>query len=137
MPSSSRFIQIVFLSSVLAGFTACATSGGGSPGEAEPSGDAISIQVTNDFTPATSILVWVVTENGMRRRLGPVQPNRQRTFNYEPQDRSQRISLLATPEGPTTGTMSQVRERSSIQFNLLGVTTVSWTVSRQNVQIGG
>jgi hypothetical protein len=131
-----RSIQIVFLFSALVGLTGCAASGGGQPDAAEPSGDGVSVQVSNDISPPASVVIWAVTENGMRRRLGPVPPNGRRSFNYDPQFRDQLVHLIAVPEGPSTGTMAQATERSSNRFSIVDVKTVSWTVSRQNVQIG-
>jgi hypothetical protein len=134
---SRSSIQLVLLLSALAGLTACAGSGGEMAGAAEPSGDGIAVQVSNDISPPASVVIWAVNENGMRRRLGPVPPNGRRSFTYDPQTRDQLVHLVAEVEGPTTGTMRQAGERVSNEFSIIDVQSVSWTVSRRNVQIGG
>jgi len=121
----------------IAGLAACASSGEGATGGAEPSGDVISIRVTNDMIPPTGIVVWAVPESGSRRRLGPIPPNGRRSFNYSPILRSIQIYLVAVPEGPSSGTMGQQSERQSNTFSVLDVQTVDWSVSQQNVRIGG
>ncbi|MCJ7628964.1 MAG: hypothetical protein MUO50_11335 [Longimicrobiales bacterium] len=130
-----RSIQGVIVTLAIVGLAACASSAGGGTDVAEPAGNGISIQVTND-TP-TNIVVWAVPETGTRRRLGPVSPNGRRSFSYSPQLESMEVYLVAVPEGPASGTMGQVAERKSNPFRVLGVQTVTWSVSQQNVRIGG
>lgn len=132
-----RSIQCFVTILALAGLTACATSGEGMTTDQEPTGDGISIQVRNDLTPPTGIVVWAVPEAGNRRRLGFISPNGRGTFNYSPQLESMQVYLLAVPEGPTAGTMGQMGERRSNLFPVLGVRELSWTVSQPNVRIGG
>jgi hypothetical protein len=120
------------------GLAACASgAGGGATGGAEPSGDQISIQVTNDISPPTGVVVWVVPENSSRQRLGSVPPNGRRSFNYTPLVQSGQLYLTAVPEGPVSGTMQQPSERKSNTFSVLGVRTLSWSVTQLNVRIGG
>ena len=122
------------------GLAACASGGGagdGGPSAAEPTGNEISIQVTNDISPPTGVVVWVVPENSSRQRLGSVPPNGRRSFNYTPMVQSGQIYLTAVPEGPVSGTMQQPSERKSNTFSVLGVRALSWSVTQMNVRIGG
>ncbi len=121
----------------ITGLAACASSGGAGAGSGEPSGDGIAIQIRNDLSPPIGIMVWVVPENANRRRLGFVSPNGSRSFSYEPSDPAQQVHLLAVPEGPASGTMGRTANRQSNQFSILGVQSLSWTVSLMNVRIGG
>ena len=121
----------------VAGLAACASPGGGGTESVEPTGDGISIRVTNDMVPPMSVVVWAVPETGTRVRLGPLPPNGRRTFNYSPTLRSIPVHLLAVPEGPSTGTRGQARELMSNTFEVLDVKTVTWTVSQRNVRVGG
>jgi hypothetical protein len=137
MRSHGKPIQLLFLLSVLVGFTGCAASGGGQADPAEPAGEGIAVQIRNDITPPTGVVIWVVNDMGRRTRLGPVPSNGRRTFTFDPPSESQLVQLVAVPEGPRTGTMAQASERTSNQFSTIGVEAVSWSVSRRNVQIGG
>jgi hypothetical protein len=121
----------------LFGLAACAGSGGGATSSPEPSGDEVSIEVRNDMNPPTAVVVWVVPETGSRRRLGSVPPNGRKSFNYPPPPQSPLVSLIAVPEGPSTGTMGQVGERKSNPFSIVDVKNVLWFVSQMNVRIGG
>ena len=119
------------------GLAACAGSGAAPSMGGDTGGEGITIEVRNDVVPPTSVIVWVVPESGNRTRLGPVPPNARRSFNYTPPLQAMQIVLMAETEGPSTGTMSQQRERRSNPFGTLDVQAVSWTLSRPNVQIGG
>jgi len=130
-----KSIQTLFVMLAIAGLAGCASPGGSAPGEAEPTGDGISIQVTNDISPPSSIVVWAVAETGSRRRLGTVPTNQQRSFNYSPMTQSMQMYLVAESEGPTTGTMGQTPDKRSNLFPVLDVKSVEWTVSRQNVRL--
>jgi hypothetical protein len=121
----------------LAGLTACAGSAPGATDAAQPSGEGISIRVTNDTNPPTGVFVWVVAETGTRSRLGPIPPNGRRSFNYSPTLESVPVYLLAVREGPASGTMGQASEQQSNTFSVAGVKIVSWSVSERNVRIGG
>ena len=115
---------------------ACSSGGTGSAASTpEPSGDRVSIRVSNDVIPPTDIVVWVVPETGSRWRLGSVRSNGQQTFNYTPVMRSTLHYLLAVVEGPGSGTMQQAREQRSDPFDLEDVRTVTWSASRQVVRI--
>jgi hypothetical protein len=135
-----KSILSLIVTSAVFGLVACASGGGAGDGAttgAEPTGDEISIQVTNDISPPTGVVVWVVPENSSRRRLGSVPPNGRRSFNYTPMLQSGQIYLLAVPEGPVSGTMQQPSERKSNLFSVLGVRTVGWSVTQLNVRTGG
>ncbi len=131
-----KSIQGVVVAMAAAGLFACARAGGGGRESAEASGSGISIQVTNDLIPGTSIVVWVVPEVGNRQRLGPVPPNGRRSFQYSPRLETE-IYLVAVPEGPASGTMGPVSERRSTPFPVTRVQSVTWSVSAMNVRIGG
>jgi hypothetical protein len=57
--------------------------------------ESVRIEVTNDITPPTSVVVYVETPTGARTRLGRVQPGRTETFRYSPRSQTRRIRLLA------------------------------------------
>ncbi len=132
-----RPIEGMFIALAIAGITACASSSGGAAGEPEPSGEGISIQVVNDMTPPTTVVVWAIPETGNRRRLGSVPPNGRRSFNYVSMLQTGRVYLTAEPEGPTSGTMGRTGELRSNDFSVVGVKTVEWSVSQRNVRVGG
>ena len=56
---------------------------------------AVRVEVSNDVTPPTSIVVYVELGGGARYRLGRVQPGHTDTFEYSPQTETRRIRLLA------------------------------------------
>lgn len=130
-------IQALFLMLAMAGLAACASSGGSSTSEPEPSGEGISIRVVNDMNPPTTVVVWVVPETGNRGRLGSIPPNGRRSFNYVPLLQSVRVYLTAEPEGPVAGTMGRTGELRSNDFSVVGAKTVDWSVSQRNVRVGG
>ncbi len=57
--------------------------------------ESVRIEVTNDLTPPTSVVVFVETSTGARTRMGRVQPARTETFRYSPRSETRRIRLLA------------------------------------------
>lgn len=124
----------LFLVLAMAGLGACASSGA-SPGESEPSGDAVSVRVMNDTSPPTAIVVWVVPESGNRWRLGSLQPNAQQSFRYSPMLRSMQVHLLAVPQGPASGLMQQQGEFRSDPFTMEDVRIVNWSVSRRTIRL--
>lgn len=96
------------LASVLAALLAAGCASGGPTGrvDIDPDGPAdtlgtgeesptVRIEVSNDVTPPTSIVVYVELGGGARHRLGRVQPGRTDTFEYSPQSETRRIRLLA------------------------------------------
>ena len=123
----------MLLAAVLVGLAACASSGGESTSAAKPTGDGISILVTNDITPPASIVVWVLTQNGLKRRLGTVPLNGRREFKYSPPSRGIPVQLLAEPEGPPTGIMGGTKARQTNEFSLIDAQSVTWKVSRDDV----
>ncbi len=122
----SRLLALLSL-----GLAACASGAGGPAGEvsaeAEPTGDQISVQVTNDVMPGRTVVVWMVPETGSRRRLGSVPPNGRGSFNYLPVARSGEYRLVAEVDG-------RARE-TSIQFRLVGVSGVRWNLRDPNVRL--
>lgn len=114
---------------------ACSSGGGGASASPEPSGERVSIRVSNDLIPPTDVVVWVVPETGSRWRLGSVRSNGQQSFNYAPTMRSALHYLLAVVEGPGSGTMQQAREYRSDSFDLEDVRTITWSASRQVVRL--
>jgi len=88
----------------------------------------------NDIIPPGNVVVWIVPEGGTRTRLGNLQSNGQRTFTCSPAVRMMQYYLLATPEGPATGTMQQAQELKSEPFSLQDIRSVNWSVSRPNVR---
>lgn len=122
----SRLLTLLSL-----GLAACASGAGGGAGEvsaeAEPTGDQISIQVTNDLMPGRTVVVWMIPETGSRRRLGSVPPNGLGSFNYLPGIRSMDYRLVAEKDGGGRET--------STQFALVGVSGVRWNLSDPNVRL--
>jgi hypothetical protein len=126
----------LLLAAVLVGLAACASSGREATSGTEPGGDGISIRVNNDITPPASVVIWVLTRDGTRHRLGSVPLNGRREFKYAPSSRDIPVQLLAEPEGPATGIMGGTKAQQSNEFSLLDVRSVTWTVSRPEVIIG-
>lgn len=122
----SRLLALLSL-----GLVACASGAGGPAGEvsaeAEPAGDQISIQVTNDLMPGRTVVVWMIPETGSRRRLGSVPPNGLGKFNYLPGIRSMDYRLVAEKDGGGRET--------SVQFALVGISGVRWQLSDPNVRL--
>ncbi len=113
------------------GLAACASGAGGRAGEvsaeAEPTGDQISVQITNDIVPGRTVVVWIVPETGGRRRLGSVPPNGRGSFNYLPGARSMDYRLVAEVDGGGRET--------SYRFALVGVSGVRWELRDPNVKL--
>jgi len=122
----SRLLALLSL-----GLAACASGAGGRAGEvsadAEPTGDQISVQVTNDILPGRTVVVWMVPETGSRRRLGSVSPNARGSFNYLPGARSMDYRLVAEVDGGGRET--------SLRFTLVGISGIRWDVSDPNVRL--
>ncbi len=122
----SRLLALLSL-----GLAACASGAGGRAeevsAEAEPTGDQISVQVTNDIVPGQTVVVWMVPETGSRRRLGSIPPNARGSFNYLPGARSMDHRLVAEGDG-------RGRE-TSIRFRLVGISGVRWALSDPNVRL--
>lgn len=83
--------------------------------------EAVRIEVTNDVTPPTSVVVYVETPTGARTRLGRVQPARTEVFRYTPQTESRRIRLVAET--------NRGRVIRSDDFRLSQAGTVRWDVN--------
>jgi len=135
MRNHKSMIMSLFVTLAIAGLAACASTGGGATGGADPSGDSILIWVTNDMSPPSGVEVWAVPEGGARRRLGFVSPNGRRSFSYSPILQSMQVYLVAVPEGPPTGTMGQQGDWRSNAFSVMDIQTVNWSVSRRNVRL--
>jgi hypothetical protein len=106
----------------------CASSGttGGEGGDAI-SGDAVAITINNDLVPPASVTIWMVPENGGRRRLGTVNPNGEQTFNFSPGVRSMEHRLVAEATGGS--------DRESNPFTLVATSGVRWSISGPTVSI--
>ena len=108
--------------------SACASSGtAGGEGGGAISGDAVAVTINNDIVPPASVTVWMVPENGGRRRLGTVNPNGQQTFNFSPGVRSMEHRLVAETTGGG--------DRESNPFTLVAVSGVRWNLSGPTVSI--
>lgn len=108
------------------GLAACASTGEGEDA-AEVSANQVSVEVNNDLVPSETVVIWMVPESGIRRRLGDVRPNGQARFAYDPGDRSLDHQLVAEVSGGG--------RESSRRFTLQGISTVSWNVSSPNVRV--
>ena len=118
---------VAALSLVLA---ACASSGGGATPEAgaqAPASGQVGIEVNNDLIPPSEVTVWLIPENGGRRRLGSLSPNGRRTFEFA----SPNIGMQYTLEADVSGGQN----RSSNPFLLRDVSRVQWNVSEMNVRV--
>ena len=122
----SSVLRSLIVAFVMPALAACAGGGGGGGAQEAgqtpaPSGNAVSVRVTNDLVPPTPIPVWVIPETGSRRRLGTIEANGQGTFSFSPSVRGMEHRLMAqTAEG---------REVSSNPVTLEGVRGVRWSAS--------
>lgn len=82
--------------------------------------ESVRIEVTNDLTPPTSVVVFVETPTGARTRMGRVQPARTETFRYSPRSQTRRIRLLART--------NRGREIRSDEFRLARAGGIRWNV---------
>jgi hypothetical protein len=123
--AKTRLLRSSFFALASLVITACASGGGGGETQtqapAQPTGNTISIRVTNDIVPPTSITVWMVPEQGSRRRLGTLEPNGQGTYTFSPGIRSMEHRLTAEKTGGGSA--------STNPFTLEGVTGVRWAAS--------
>lgn len=126
MPKLARVALVIATS---AGLAACAPGSTGGGGDmAEPAaGGGVAIEIDNDTAPPSSITVYIVPESGGRARLGDVNANQVRTFNYSPPSPGMQFNLRAEIVGGGA--------RGSQSFNLVGATAVEWQVSQSTVRI--
>ncbi len=129
--SVMRYVRRYLAVSACFALAACAGGGGGGGGEAMVApgggGDGISFAVYNDLVPPGTVTVYIVPENGGRRRLGSIPPSGRRTFSYNPTVLSMEHRLRA--ESPGT------RARQSLPFTLTGIRSVQWDVSNTNPRL--
>jgi hypothetical protein len=98
-----RKISMLVLALAALGSAGCATGG------AVASGEALNVQfqIDNNLQGIQGVSTYVVTESGQRRSLGPIESNRQATF-----DRSLRANtyyLVATRVGGNEITSERFR----------------------------
>jgi hypothetical protein len=117
-----RKISLLGLALVAALSAGCATGGAVASGETL----SVQIQINNNLQGIQGVSAYLVTETGQRRSLGPVESNRQVTF-----DRSVRANtyyLVATRVGQS----DLVSERFRLDASNM---TVVWALGQNQITL--
>jgi hypothetical protein len=108
--------------------TSCAAGSNMDQGEESAgSGDQVSFVIDNDLVPASSVTVYVVPESGGRQRLGSIPGSGRQTFRFRPTARTMQFRIRAEVNGG-----NDVQTES---FNLVGISRIEWSTSRQDVRL--
>lgn len=114
----------------IAALASCASGGGGAePAASQAAGESVTVNVTNDLVPPSTVVIWMDPTTGGRRRLGEVQPNAQGRFTFNPAIRNEDHQLVAERTGGGA--------QESNPFVLTGVSTLQWNVSSRVVRTSG
>lgn len=124
-----RYTRCFLVASFCLALTGCASGGGGGEAAAVPGveGNRISVAINNDIVPGATVTVFIIPELGARRRLGAVGPNSRRTFQYSPTQRNLDYRLVGDVQGG--------RDRESLPFTLIGVTSIQWDVTSSSARL--
>lgn len=88
-----RLLTIAFIPATLAALAGCATSSAVATGETLN----VQLQVDNNLRDITGVSVYLLSDTGARRSLGPVESNRRGAYNRA--IRAGTYQLLATRVG--------------------------------------
>ena len=128
MTTRGKFLSSVASSVALLLVTAaCAAGRAGTELSDENAGDAIEIQVENNFSPPGPVTIWILTARGGRRNLGSVSADRNRRFRFTDSALPREYALMAVLEN--------CREIVSRRFQLFEGARVRWYIRTNDIRV--
>ncbi len=106
---------------------ACAAGRAGTELSDQRGGDAIEIQVENNFAPPGPVTIWIITVGGGRLNLGSISADRNRRFRFTGTGLPREYTLMAVLEDR--------REVFSRRFQLFEGARVRWWIRTNDIRV--